>query len=187
MADRATALSAGQATRRRMRRFALRPVQLYLVRHNARPACAACVVCSRHSRVAACWYSGTSFTVDVNLIDGVTHQVALYALDWESGGRSERVDAVDPANGSVLDSRTVSSFTGGQYLVYNVTGHVQFRITTVAGVNAVLSGLFFGGAPLPTPTPTPFPTLPEPAILLNNVNLTAMRSGLREHGAVASL
>ena len=125
--------------------------------------------------------------MDVNLIDGVTHQVALYALDWESGGRSERVDAVDPANGSVLDSRTVRSFTGGQYLVYNVTGHVQFRITTVAGVNAVLSGLFFGGAPLPTPTPTPFPTLPEPAILLNNVNLTAMGSGLREHGAVASL
>ena len=47
MADRATALSAGQATRRRMRRLHLRPVQLYLVRHNARPACAACVVCSR--------------------------------------------------------------------------------------------------------------------------------------------
>ena len=99
-------------------------------------------------RVAAAWYSGDSlsFTVDVNLTDGVTHLVALYALDWDNAGRTERVDAVDPANGSVLDSRTVSSFTGGQYLVYNVTGHVQFRITDVAGANAVLSGLFFGGA-----------------------------------------
>ena len=105
-------------------------------------------------RVAACWYSCPSFTVDVNLTDGVTHQVALYALDWDNNGRTERVDAVDPANGSVLDSRTVSSFTGGQYLVYNVTGHVQFRITDVAGANAVLSGLFFGGTPLP-PTSDP--------------------------------
>ena len=120
------------------------------------------------ARVAACWYSGTSFTVDLNLTDGVTHQVALYAVDWDKAGRTERVDAVDPANGSVLDSRTVSSFTGGQYLVYNVTGHVQFRITTVAGANAVLSGLFFGGPPPPptptaTPTPTPTPsTTPTP-------------------------
>ena len=77
----------------------------------------------------------------------MTHQVALYALDWENAGRSERVDAVDPATGSVLDSRTVSSFVGGQYLVYNVTGHVQFRITNVAGVNAVLNGIFLDATP----------------------------------------
>ena len=109
-------------------------------------------------RVAACWFSYTSFTVDLNLTDGMTHQVALYALDWDNIGRTERVDAVDPVNGLVLDSRTVSSFTGGQYLVYNVTGHVQFRINNVTG-NAVLSGIFFGGGtPPPPPTPTVTPT-----------------------------
>ena len=96
---------------------------------------------------------------DVNLSDGVTHQVALYALDWDNYGRSERVDVVDPANGSVLDSRTVSSFTGGQYLVYNVTGHVQFRITNVAGANPVLNGIFFDGTPPPlSPTDGPIAT-----------------------------
>ncbi len=61
-------------------------------------------------------------TVDLKLTDGFTHQVGLYVLDWDNMGRTERVDVVDQANGSVLDSRTVSSFTGGQYLVYNVTG-----------------------------------------------------------------
>jgi hypothetical protein len=139
-------------------------------------------------RTAGCWYSPTSFTVDVNLTDGVTHQMQLYALDWDNQGRIERVDVVDPANGSVLSSRTVSSFTSGQYLVYNVTGHVQFRITNVAGPNAVLSGVFFGGWPphpiptatptatrAPTPTPTPTPdTIPpdDPTKNLMGLNLS---------------
>jgi hypothetical protein len=32
--------------------------------------------------------------------------VALYLLDWDGGGRSERVDVVDAVSGKVLDSRT---------------------------------------------------------------------------------
>ena len=34
-------------------------------------------------RTAACWNSGTSFTVDVNLTDGQTHDLELYFLDWD--------------------------------------------------------------------------------------------------------
>jgi hypothetical protein len=99
------------------------------------------------SRIAACWYSGSSFTIDVNLTDGQTHQVALYALDWDSyGPRQEQIRVIDPSTGNVLDSETVSNFSGGQYLVYNVTGHVQFQITNlVGGSNGVIGGLFFGG------------------------------------------
>ena len=32
-------------------------------------------------RIAACWYSATSFTVDVNLTDGQAHDLELYFLD----------------------------------------------------------------------------------------------------------
>jgi hypothetical protein len=95
-------------------------------------------------RIAAAWYAAGGFTVDVNLTDGAAHQVALYLLDWDGGGRSERVDVVDAVNGKVLDSRTASSFGGGQYLVWTLGGHVQFRFTQLSGPNAVLSGLFFG-------------------------------------------
>src|SRR5262249_18304162 len=65
---------------------------------------------------------------------------------WDSyGPRSERIDVLDAGTGTVLNSQTVSSFTGGQYLVWNVSGHVQFCITNlVGGSNAVVSGLFFG-------------------------------------------
>jgi hypothetical protein len=97
--------------------------------------------------VAACWYSLSSFTVDINLTDGASHQLALYLLDWDGyqGGRSERVDILDASTGAVLSSQTVSSFQSGVYLVWNVSGHVQLRITNLNGAaNAVLRGLFFG-------------------------------------------
>ena len=85
--------------------------------------------------------------MDVNLTDGQTHRVSLYFLDWDRGGRAERVDVIDPATGAVLDSRAVSAFSGGTYLSWDVSGHVAFRITRTAGPNAVLSGIFFGTPP----------------------------------------
>lgn len=103
-------------------------------------------------RVAGCWY-GSTFSVDVNFTDGNAHRLALYLLDWDGGGRSERVDVVDVETGSLLDSRTVADFAGGKYLVWNLFGHVQFQFTALTGPNAVLSGLLFGPpgtAPLPT-------------------------------------
>jgi hypothetical protein len=96
-------------------------------------------------RIAACWYSSSSFTIDLAFNDAKTHQVALYLLDWDlwGGGRTERVDIVD-MNSNVLDTRSVSSFVNGQYLVWNLNGHVNVRITnTNPAGNAVVSGLFF--------------------------------------------
>jgi hypothetical protein len=50
---------------------------------------------------------------------------------------------LDP-NGNVLNTQSLtSSFNGGVYLVWNVTGHVKLRVTLTAGANPVASGLFF--------------------------------------------
>ena len=50
----------------------------------------------------------------------------------------------DAISGNVLDTRSVTSFSGGQYLVWNVSGHVVLKFTNNAGTtNAVMSGLFF--------------------------------------------
>jgi hypothetical protein len=99
-------------------------------------------------RIASTWFA-SRFTIDVNLTDGLSHQLALYCLDWDYGGRVETIDVLDSVSGAVLDSRSVSAFAAGQYLVWNLTGHVQFRITKNAGSNAVVSGLFFAGAVSP--------------------------------------
>src|SRR5262249_58629681 len=106
-------------------------------------------------RIAACWYSTGSFTIDFNLADSNTHQVALYMVDWDNwgGGRTQRVDIFD-SNGNLLDSRNVSGFGNSQYLVWNFSGHVMARFTsTNVNSNAVVSGIFFGGAGS-TSTPT---------------------------------
>jgi PKD repeat protein len=106
------------------------------------------------SRIAACWYSSASFMVDVNLTDGLVHPVSLYAMDWDSTSRSERIDLLD-GSGAVLDTRTIASFSGGEYVTWNISGHVQFKVTMLAGANAVISGLFLGAAVSGCNTPTP--------------------------------
>jgi hypothetical protein len=108
-------------------------------------------------RVAATWYADAQFALDVKLTDGAAHQVALYVLDWDGGGaRAERFDVVDATTGAVLDSRVVSQFRGGQYLVWTVTGHVRIQVVRTGAHNAVVSAVFFGpagGSTLPPPPP----------------------------------
>lgn len=92
--------------------------------------------------IAGCWY-GSSYTIDLNLSGTAPHQVALYALDWDGKGRSERIDVIDPSTGAVLNTQTVSSFNGGTYLVWKLTGHVVLKVSLLTGPNAVVSGIFF--------------------------------------------
>jgi uncharacterized repeat protein (TIGR01451 family) len=94
--------------------------------------------------VASCWYNAASFSFNVNITDGNTHQIALYALDWDTTSRAETITIVEANNPSiVLSTQTVSSFNGGTYLVWNISGDVQINITRISGVNAVISGVFF--------------------------------------------
>jgi hypothetical protein len=96
--------------------------------------------------IAACWTAPTSFTVDVNLTDGLTHDLALYLLDWGTTTRVEQVTITSAATGTVLDTETVSSFHSGVYLQWMVRGNVVITITKTGGNNAVLSGLFLDPA-----------------------------------------
>lgn len=94
-------------------------------------------------RVAGAWFSNSSFTVDLLFTDGGYHKLSLYFLDWDRSGRSQRVEMIDTATGSVLDTRVISNFAQGVYLSWNVKGSVRVRCTNLSGNNAVLMGLFF--------------------------------------------
>jgi hypothetical protein len=94
-------------------------------------------------RIAATMYSPTFFDIDINLTDGLTHQVGIYFLDWDPANRSQRVDVFDAATGALLDTRSLTGFSNGQYLVWTLSGHVRLRITNTGDTNAVVSGLFF--------------------------------------------
>jgi probable HAF family extracellular repeat protein len=95
-------------------------------------------------RIAAADSSATSFTIDINFSDGKVHEVAAYALDWDgSNSRSERIDIIDPVTHRVLSSQTVSAFSNGDYLLWDLSGHVQIQVTNLSGASVVLSGIFF--------------------------------------------
>ncbi len=126
---------------------------------------------SSSSRIASTWYTSTSFTINLNLTDGQTHQIALYLWDLENSGRSETLSILNPATSAVLATKAMSSFGSGVYAVFNISGNVTLQVTFGGtGINAVLSGLFFS---------TPVPPPPPPSI-----SLTAPLTGTNQSGTI---
>ena len=97
-------------------------------------------------RLAATWYSTTSLSMNVNLTDSQAHDVTLYLLNWDNLARNEQVQITSASTGAVLSTETLSSFTGGDYLEWTLSGDVLITITNLGHPNAVLSGLFFDPA-----------------------------------------
>jgi uncharacterized repeat protein (TIGR01451 family) len=97
------------------------------------------------SRIASTWYNNSSFNFDVNFTDGNSHQLALYALDWDLQGRTETIQILDATTNAVLDTRNISQFSNGIYLIWNITGHVKINIIYTGSLasNATISGVFF--------------------------------------------
>ena len=94
-------------------------------------------------RMASLWFNAPSFTMDVNLKDGNTHQVALYALDWDNyeGGRAEQIQVKDASTDNGAGHAQRDQFSERAILVWNITGHVKIVVTTTnANANAAISG-----------------------------------------------
>jgi hypothetical protein len=99
------------------------------------------------NRVAAAWYSSNTFTINVNLTDGNTHAIAIYALDYDNKGRAEQIQIQNASTGAVLATNSISNFAGGVYLQWDVSGDVVITVTRTAGTNAVINGLFIDPDP----------------------------------------
>ncbi len=67
------------------------------------------------SGIATAWYSGQSFSFDVNLSDNQQHYIALYALDWDMQGRSESIQILDAASNIQLDQKNISNFANAAF------------------------------------------------------------------------
>ena len=98
------------------------------------------------SRIAAAWYSATSFTIDVNVATGHSYNLELYFLDYDARGRAETVTLSDANTDTTL----------------NTPERLEFRKWRVSGLDDIreradhdhahrrcqrgLSGLFFDPA-----------------------------------------
>jgi hypothetical protein len=95
------------------------------------------------NRIIGCWFAANSFTVDINLLDGMAHKLSLYFDDWDQQSRTEKIEILDALSGAVLDARSISSFEESIYLKWNVKGQIRVRLTNVSGPNVLLNALFF--------------------------------------------
>jgi hypothetical protein len=124
---------------------------------------------SATERIESWFHTPTSMDFRIGASDATARRVALYFCDYDRAGRSVTVQTLDTAAGTVLDSRQLTNYQAGVYLVYSYSGGVTFRIvnnnpgqyTPTGSVNA----FFWGGdagepAPqLPPPTDTTPPTV----------------------------
>ena len=122
----------------------------------------------RTERRATTWYDATEVRVRLNFANPYSGTLHLYAVDWDAIGRAENV-TVDDGTGP----RTVglASFNNGAWVHVPITvgsgGSVLITVDNTAGTfNAVLNGLFLGGAgtPPPPPPPPPPPTTDIPGV-----------------------
>src|ERR1700693_1739681 len=108
------------------------------------------------TRRAACFYDGNQIILHLTLTPAYSGNLHLYAVDWDALGRRETITVND---GSGARSANLSTdFSQGAWVnaPINVTagGTVTVTVTRTAGLNAVLSGIFLGGAPVATVPPT---------------------------------
>ncbi len=94
------------------------------------------------SRFAASWYGNGAFSINVNATDNQPHRIALYLLDWDAQGRAQKIDVLDAATGTLLETRSAVGFSAGQYFAWTIRGHVVFSVTPIGGPNGVVSAVF---------------------------------------------
>ena len=97
-----------------------------------------------HTRNAGTYYDPLQLQMQLSFTAAYSGNLHLYAVDWDSQGRREVISV----NGqSVVLS---SDFTQGAWVSFPISvaagGTVSITVTSLAGGNAVLSGIFLGDA-----------------------------------------
>jgi hypothetical protein len=72
----------------------------------------------------------------------VSQKISLYCVDYASSTREQTIQFFDAMTGVLLDETTLTEFTTGVWLSYEVTAPVIVRLIAERGPNAVLSGIF---------------------------------------------
>jgi hypothetical protein len=142
---------------------------------------------SNTERIESYFHTPDSMDFLISASDGQSHRIALYFADYQNQNRSNTVKVLDTASGATLDSRALTNYSGGVYLVYNYSGNVTFRIINnnpgQFNPTALVNAFFWGGGssgPPPPPSDTTPPTVsiatPAAGNVSGTVTLTANAS-----------
>ena len=103
------------------------------------------------TRVASAYTDKSQIRLQLSFKAAYTGSLELYALDWDKQGRRETITV----NGET--ALLSSDFSQGAWVSFPISvpagGTVSIVVNRTAGINAVLSGIFLGGAGAPPSTP----------------------------------
>ncbi len=101
----------------------------------------------RLSRTWNSWQAST-FTIDINISDGKTHKISLYAYDSFHTGDIQNFTIKAASSSAILSSQDLSSFFNGVYQIWEISGHVTIVVRgTTPPIPAIINGLFFDPPP----------------------------------------
>jgi uncharacterized protein (TIGR03790 family) len=121
-------------------------VQLRVTADMANKTCSDHQCLETADRLSRTWNSwqASTFTIDISINDGKSHKVSLYAYDASRTGSILNF-SIKAADGSaILSSHELSSFFGGVYQIWQISGHVTIVVSgTTPPIPAIINGLFF--------------------------------------------
>jgi hypothetical protein len=95
------------------------------------------------SRVASAWHATNEMFFYLQYSDDDVRQLSFYFADYDRAQRAQKLELFDMDTGNRLISETLTNFSNGIYLTYNVAGRIGMKLTRLSGPNVVLNGLFF--------------------------------------------
>jgi uncharacterized protein (TIGR03790 family) len=125
-------------------------VQLRVNADIANNACSdsRCLETSDHSSRTWNPWQASTFTIDVNISDGKTHNISLRSFDFFDTGDIQNLTIKAANSGAILSSQDLSSFGNGAYQTWEVSGHVAIEVRgTTSPIPAIINGLFFDPPP----------------------------------------
>jgi hypothetical protein len=100
------------------------------------------------TRHAATWYHATQLKAHLTFSAPYNGNLRLYALDWDTTARRQRVTVNDGSGNQIVGITT--AINQGAWITFPITvttgGVVNITIDRTAGINAILSGIFLGDA-----------------------------------------
>jgi 6-phosphogluconolactonase len=108
------------------------------------------------ARTAATYYDSSQIDVKLSFKSAYTGNLRLYAVDWDSQGREEEVSV--GGHSVVFSGQNWGAFSRGEWALFPISvaagESITITVTRLAGVNAVLSGIFLGDEGPPPAVPS---------------------------------
>lgn len=102
------------------------------------------------------WYSGTSWTIEIDQSATTYYDLSLYLIDADNAGRTCTVTVYDTSNVQLAPTQSYSAMEHGIWSRWKISGSVKIVLTNTGPNNVDSSGFLFDPASGATPQVWPY-------------------------------